>query len=181
MPRIPFAELPGHGRLWVFPASRDLIESEADACLAAVDDFLATWAAHGVPLASGRELIERRFLLVGVDVDVEAPSGCSIDALVGKLRELGASMGVVLIDHASVWYRHGDEIRSVPRAEFRALAGKGEVGPDVEVRVWDSNAEIRYMVLPMRPQGTDGWSEDKLAALVTRDSMIGTDIPKAMA
>lgn len=52
---------------------------------------------------------------------------------------------------------------------------------DVEVRVWDSNAELRYLVLPERPEGTDGMSEDELAALVTRDSMIGTavvDAPK---
>ena len=56
-----------------------------------------------------------------------------------------------------------------------------DVAPDVEVRVWDSNAEIRYMVLPMRPAGTDGWSEEKLAGLVTRDAMIGTDIPKVKA
>ena len=52
------------------------------------------------------------------------------------------------------------------------------VPDDVEVRVWDSTAEIRYLVLPMRPAGTDGWSEDKLADLVTRDSMIGTGLPK---
>lgn len=45
-----------------------------------------------------------------------------------------------------------------------------------EVRVWDSTAEIRYLVLPQRPQGTDGWSEERLAALVTRDSMIGTGL-----
>ena len=44
----------------------------------------------------------------------------------------------------------------------------------MEVRVWDSNAEIRYMVLPMRPAGTEGWDEDSLARLVTRESMIGT-------
>src|SRR5436190_18665128 len=49
---------------------------------------------------------------------------------------------------------------------------------DVEVRVWDSTAEIRYLVLPERPVGTEGWSEDKLAELVTRDSMIGTGFPK---
>ena len=55
------------------------------------------------------------------------------------------------------------------------------MAPDVEVRVWDSNAEIRYMVLPMRPAGTEGWSEEKLAGLVTRDAMIGTDIPKIKA
>ena len=46
---------------------------------------------------------------------------------------------------------------------------------DIEVRVWDSTAELRYMVLPQRPGGTEGFSEEALAALVTRNSMIGTD------
>lgn len=49
-----------------------------------------------------------------------------------------------------------------------------EVPRDKEIRVWDSTAELRYMVLPERPAGTDGWSEEALAELVTRDSMIGT-------
>lgn len=47
---------------------------------------------------------------------------------------------------------------------------------EVEVRVWDSNNELRYLVLPMRPEGTDGWSEEELAKLVTRNSMIGTGV-----
>lgn len=46
---------------------------------------------------------------------------------------------------------------------------------DVEVRVWDSTAELRYMVLPQRPTGTEDMSEDELAELVSRNSMIGTD------
>jgi nitrile hydratase len=50
--------------------------------------------------------------------------------------------------------------------------------PDTtEIRVHDSTAELRYLVLPLRPAGTDGWDEDRLAALVTRDSMIGTGLP----
>ena len=49
---------------------------------------------------------------------------------------------------------------------------------DIEIRVWDSTAETRFLVLPMRPKGTEGWSEEKLAELVTRDSMIGTGFPK---
>src|SRR3569623_566814 len=52
---------------------------------------------------------------------------------------------------------------------------------DTEIRVWDSTAETRFLVLPMRPAGTDGWSEDKLAELVTRDSMIGTGLAKMPA
>ncbi len=52
------------------------------------------------------------------------------------------------------------------------------------IRVWDSTAEIRYLVVPMRPAGTDGWSEERLASLVTRDSMIGTGLavdPRSLA
>ena len=45
----------------------------------------------------------------------------------------------------------------------------------VEVRIWDSTAELRYLVVPERPAGTEGWDEQKLAALVSRNSMIGTD------
>ena len=52
------------------------------------------------------------------------------------------------------------------------------LAPDVEIRVWDSTAETRFLVLPMRPEGTEGWSEERLAELVTRDSMIGTGLPK---
>ncbi|MBA5778509.1 nitrile hydratase subunit alpha [Stappia sp. F7233] len=53
------------------------------------------------------------------------------------------------------------------------------VPDNVEVRVWDSTSDVRYMVLPERPKGTEGWSEEQLAELVTRDSMIGTGVCKA--
>ncbi|MCG6989113.1 MAG: hypothetical protein LJF06_13165 [Gemmatimonadetes bacterium] len=135
MPRIAFDDLPDHGRLWVFPASRGLAPAEVSALLAWVDAYLGEWTAHGAPLRSGRELRAEHFLLVGVDEDAEAPSGCSIDALMNQLRDLGGTMGVTLIDHASVWYRDGDdaEIHRVSRPEFRRLARDGSVGPDTVV------------------------------------------------
>jgi hypothetical protein len=127
MPRVDFDALPDHGRMWVFPASRVLSETEASSLLVAVDAFLDGWAAHGVPLASARELRDGQFLVVGVDEDVEAPSGCSIDALTNQLRGLGREMDVSLIEHGPVWFRSGQGIRSVSRGEFRRLADEGEV------------------------------------------------------
>jgi nitrile hydratase len=53
-----------------------------------------------------------------------------------------------------------------------------ELPKETDIRVWDSTSELRYLVLPMRPEGTEGWSEEQLAELVTRDSMIGTGLPK---
>jgi nitrile hydratase len=56
-----------------------------------------------------------------------------------------------------------------------------ELPASTEIRVWDSTSEVRYLVVPMRPAGSDGWSEEALAGLVTRDSMIGTGLPAAPA
>jgi nitrile hydratase len=56
-----------------------------------------------------------------------------------------------------------------------------DVPDSVEIRVWDTSSEMRYWVLPQRPAGTDGWSEEQLAALVTRESMIGVGDPKQPA
>jgi nitrile hydratase len=72
------------------------------------------------------------------------------------------------------WYK-SDAYRSRMVAEPRAmLAEMGlDVPTDVRILIWDSSAEARYMVLPQRPPGTDGWSAEQLVPLVTRDSMIG--------
>jgi nitrile hydratase len=80
------------------------------------------------------------------------------------------------------WYK-SPPYRARAVAEPRSvLAEFGlELPADVEIRVWDSTAEVRYLVLPMRPEGTDGWSEERLAAIVTRDSMIGTAVPSVPA
>ncbi len=79
-----------------------------------------------------------------------------------------------------VWYKAAPYRARVVAEPRAVLAEFGvEVGDDVEVRVWDSTAELRYMVLPERPAGTDGMSEDELAALVSRDSMIGTALAGA--
>jgi nitrile hydratase len=66
-----------------------------------------------------------------------------------------------------------------PRAVLRELGL--ELSPEVEIRVFDSTADTRYLVIPTRPAGTDGWSEQRLAALVTRDSMVGAARAKAPA
>lgn len=73
-----------------------------------------------------------------------------------------------------VWYKSAPyRARAVidPRGVLQELGE--EVAEDVEVRVWDSTAELRYLVLPERPAGTAGWSEEQLAQIVTRDAMIG--------
>ena len=77
------------------------------------------------------------------------------------------------------WYK-SDEYRSrTVREPRKVLLEFGlSLDPKVQIKVWDSTAEIRYLVLPMRPKGTENMDESKLAELVTRNSMIGTGLPK---
>jgi nitrile hydratase len=81
-----------------------------------------------------------------------------------------------------VWYK------SAPYRSRAVIDPKGvladfglKLPEQTKIRIWDSTAETRFLVLPMRPEGTDGWSEEQLAQLVTRDSMVGTGLPKSPA
>lgn len=72
------------------------------------------------------------------------------------------------------WYKSPEYRARVVREPRRVLREMGLVlDPEVEVRVWDTTAETRFLVLPQRPKGTEGWTEEQLADLVTRESMIG--------
>lgn len=78
------------------------------------------------------------------------------------------------------WYKSRNYRRRAVREPRQVLAEFGtELDPEVAVRVHDSTADMRYLVLPMRPAGTDGMHEEELATLVTRDSLIGVTLPRA--
>ena len=79
-----------------------------------------------------------------------------------------------------VWYKAAPYRSRAVKDPRGVLSDFGVTLPkDIQIRVWDSTAETRFMVLPMRPEGTQGWSEDQLTEIVSRDSMIGTGLPEA--
>lgn len=79
-----------------------------------------------------------------------------------------------LLGMSPAWYKSKNYRARVVREPRKVLAEFGvELDDGIEVRVHDSTAELRYMILPQRPAGTDDWSEDKLAGIVTRDALIG--------
>ena len=78
-----------------------------------------------------------------------------------------------------VWYKSPPYRAKAVIDPRGTIADFGVTLPESQrIRVWDSTAETRFIVIPMRPAGTEGWSEEKLASIVTRDSMIGTGLPK---
>jgi hypothetical protein len=134
MPIVPFDTLPDSARIWVFASDRELSGAAADTLLSAVDEFLAGWRAHGVPLHAARAWRDNRFLAIGVDVTAENASGCSIDGLFRTLQTLQREIGAQLVGGGRVFYRSRDgAVEAATRDEFSARAKRGEITPATAV------------------------------------------------
>jgi hypothetical protein len=134
MPIVDFDRLPDSARIWVYGSDRDLTPEEESKLLDEVDQFLARWAAHGVPLHNARRWDEGRFLTIGVDSTKEGASGCSIDGLYRALKLLEPTLGACIVTSGLVYYRGTDgKVHSVTRDEFSDLAARGEINGDTEV------------------------------------------------
>lgn len=129
-----FDRLPRSARVWVFASDRPLNGADSKRLLAAVDDFLAGWKAHGTPLRSARQWRDDHFLAIGVDPSAEQASGCSIDGLFRSLQRLERELGTALVAGGRVFYRDGDgPVKSVTRNQARALLAGGRITPDTPV------------------------------------------------
>ena len=133
MPIVPFDQLPDSARLWVFASDRELTGDDARAVLATVDEFLSAWKAHGVPLVCARDWRDNRFLAIGVDVNAENASGCSIDGLFRALQQLERSVGSKLVGGGRAFYRTTAGIETSPRDQFVDRVKRGEVAPSTPV------------------------------------------------
>jgi len=127
MPHVSFDKLPPDARLWIFGAERPLSEPERARVLDEVDAFIGQWAAHDVPLTTARDLRYGQFIFVAVDERAAGASGCSVDALVRRMKGLQVELGVELVNHAPVLYRDGNGIARVSRERFAELVASGSV------------------------------------------------------
>jgi hypothetical protein len=151
MPAVPFETLPDDARLWVFASSAPLAGGGAERLLAAVDDFIDGWAAHGTPLRAARDWRDDRFLAVAVDQSAAGASGCSIDGLFRSLRALEPALGTSLVGAGRVFWRDAaGHVQVGDRARFAAAAAAGDVTADTAVfdpsvttaEAWRSRFEV---------------------------------------
>ena len=134
MPRRPIENLSDDAAIWIFGITPALDTSAIETTLRHVDAFLDQWAAHRVPVVSGRELRDGSLLIVAAEKDSET-SGCSIDAMFGTMRQLEQEFGVQMLDANRVFYRDANgNVASVARGEFRNVANE-------ETIVFDTTAQ----------------------------------------
>lgn len=164
MPTVNFSELPQSARIWVYGSDKDLSPESEEKMLSAVDQFLAGWAAHGVPLHTARRWDDGRFLTIGVDSTKEGASGCSIDVLYRSLKALEPTLDAHIVTSGLIYYRGADgAIHAVTREEFSDLAAKGEV--DANTEVFDlSVTSLREWEGRFRSRAGDSWHASLMPA-----------------
>ena len=157
MPIVPFDTLPDSARIWVFASDRALPGAAADSLLAAVDQFLADWKAHGIPLRCAREWRDGRFLAVGVDVTAENASGCSIDGLFRTLQQLERTVGSRLVGGGRVFYRTKSGIETASYEEFGDRIRSGDVATETPVFDTTLTDVVNWRTRFEQPAGR-GWT-----------------------
>ena len=123
---VNFEDQPSHARLWIYQADRFLSQTECGFINDELKPKIAQWAAHGAPLRGSAVIVADRFVVIAVDEDLNAPSGCSIDASTHWLRDLGQQMGITFFDR-SVVYLQDQIFCSVDALRAKKVVESGEI------------------------------------------------------
>ncbi|MDF0719334.1 hypothetical protein P0M11_04905 [Kaistella sp. PBT33-4] len=132
-------------RVIIYPASRPFTPKESKVIAEKLYDFLATWAAHGKPLSSSFKIEKNQFIIVCVDEEKEAASGCSIDSLSGIMRELDQEFNLGLFDRMKASFVEDGEVKTMKLQEFRKGLKEGNISQDIEVFDFSKNSYIAFL------------------------------------
>lgn len=126
---VPFKDLPDNARVWIYQANRSFNEAELEELRSRLDDFVTQWTVHGSDLQAGYIIKYKRFIVLGLDQEVNAASGCSIDASVHFIQQLEKDYNVDLLDKMNVSYKQGEFIAYKSLSDFRKMAKNRSVSP----------------------------------------------------
>ena len=130
---VDFNTLPETSRVWIYQANRSFTENEIEEIKSKLDVFIQNWTAHGSDLLSGYEIKYKRFIVIALNQNLNAATGCSIDASVHFIQQLEKEYNVDLMDKMNVSYKQGEFIAYKPLTEFKKMAKQRAVSKNTIV------------------------------------------------
>lgn len=140
-------------RIIIYPASRPFTAKESKIITEKIFDFLGTWAAHGKPLSASFKIEKNQFIVIAVDEEKEAASGCSIDALSSVMRELDQEFSLGLFDRMKASFVENGEIKTMKLQDFRKGLKDGTISKEIEVFDFSKDTYVAFLsdfLLPLR-------------------------------
>ena len=153
---VEFNDLPDTSRVWIYQAGRSLTENEISEIKQKLEAFLELWTVHGSTLEASYEIRYKRFIVIALNQELQAASGCSIDASVNFIQQLEKEYNIELLDKMNVSYRQGDFIAYKPLLDFKKMAKQNAVSQNTIVfnnLVTNKYEYINYWEVPAR----DSW------------------------
>lgn len=147
-------------RVIIYPASRPFTAKESKAISEKLFDFLATWAAHGKPLDSSFKIEKNQFIIVCVDEEKEAASGCSIDALGRVMKALDAEFQLGFFDRMKASYIVDGEVKTVKLAAFKDGLKNGDIPKTIDVLDFSPSTYLNFLSnfsLPLEKSWASGY------------------------
>lgn len=126
---VPFESLPDNSRVWIYQANRSFTDEEQQAIESKLRNFIEQWTAHGSSLKSSFEIRYKRFIIIALDQDINAATGCSIDASVQFIQQLEKEYDVDLLDKMNVSYKQGEFVAYKSLTDFKKMAKNKAVSP----------------------------------------------------
>lgn len=119
---VEFNAISDEARVWIYQANRSFSETELEEIKAKLSNFITQWTAHGSDLQASFEIKYRRFIILAVDQEAQAATGCSIDASVRFIQQLEKEYNVDLMDKMNVSYKQGEYVAYKDLKDFRKMA-----------------------------------------------------------
>lgn len=119
---VDFNTLPEESRVWIYQANRSFSEQELEGIQSKLDVFVENWTAHSEDLQAGYTIKYKRFIIIGLNQNLNKASGCSIDASVRFIQQLEKEYKVDLMDKMNVSYKQGDFVAYKTLLDFKQMA-----------------------------------------------------------
>ncbi len=119
---VDFNTLPETSKVWIYQANRSFSETELGEIKTKLIGFLGRWSTHGKDLEASFEIKYKRFIIIALNQDVHAASGCSVDDSVAFIQQLEKDYNVDLLDKMNVSYKQGEFVAYKPLKDFRKMA-----------------------------------------------------------
>lgn len=130
---VPFETLPEESRIWIYQSNRKFSEEEITEIEESLKAFLESWAAHGAALEASYQLKYNRFIIIAINQEVQAATGCSIDASVQFIQALEQKFSVDLLDKMNVTFKLGEHIAYKTLIDFKKMAKEKAVSANTVV------------------------------------------------
>lgn len=119
---VPFENLPEESKIWIYQSNRKFSDEELLEIENKLKDFIENWSAHGTSLEASYQIRYGRFIIMAVNQELQAATGCSIDASVEFIQQIEKQYNVDLLDKMNVTFKLGEHIAHKPLTEFKKMA-----------------------------------------------------------